>query len=384
MAPEIIGNGNGSGFNRKLTLKRILSYAISMGASDIHFKVPRPPVMRVDGSCRFAGEIHLTQEDMLGILDEIMTPAEKERFLLEGDADLALNMDGVGRFRVNVLKQRGTTAIIMRHVKSKIPDYRGLSLPEKAIQKIADHRRGMILVTGTTGSGKSTTLAAIIGIINHSRPEHIVTLEDPIEFVHEDAQCTIMQREIGVDTNDFKMALRALMREDPDVILIGEMRDIETFEAATHASETGHLVFSTVHTTNVMLTVDRIVDLYPPEQHNQVRTALSHQLRAILSQRLVVSADGVGRIPAVEIMFNTPAISSLIRENNLKQIPSAMVSGKGEYMQTFNMSLVALIERGLITEAGAMDASDNQDELKMNLQGIYVSTGGGGILKKRG
>ncbi|HOD49916.1 MAG TPA: PilT/PilU family type 4a pilus ATPase [Candidatus Hydrogenedentes bacterium] len=382
MAPELLFQARHG--RSPLNLRRILSYAVKLGASDVHLKVSRPPVLRVDGACRFAGETPITQENMLGFLDELMTETEKLRFLETGDADLAMNMDDVGRFRVNVLKQRGTIAIIMRHVKGKIPNFRGLNLPADAVQKIADFRRGLILVTGTTGSGKSTTLAAIIDIINRSRPDHIVSLEDPIEFVHEDIMSTITQREVGIDTRDFKTALRALMREDPDVILIGEMRDVETFEAAIHASETGHLVFSTVHTTNVMLTIDRIIDLFPPAQHQQVRAQLSHQLRAIMCQRLVPAADGSGRIPAVEIMFNNPGISALIRDNNIKQIPGALVSGREDHMQTFNMSLVALTKQGLITEQDASAASDNQEEFKMNMQGIYASSGGGGILKKKG
>lgn len=368
----------------QLSLGRILSYAVKLGASDVHLKVGRPPVLRVDGACRFAGEISLTQEHLLGYLDEMMQLEEKERFLDTGDGDLGFTMEGVGRFRVNLLKQRGTIAIVMRHVKSKIPDFRGLNLPPEAVQRIAEFRRGLILVTGTTGSGKSTSLASILHIINQRRREHIVSLEDPIEFVHDDILSTITQREVGIDTADFKKALRALMREDPDVVLIGEMRDVETFEAAMHAAETGHLVFSTLHTTNVMLTIDRIVDLFPPAQHGQIRTQLSYQLRAIMSQRLVPTADGSGRVPAVEIMFNNPGIASLIRENNLKQIPGALVSGRVENMQTFNMSLVALLKAGLITEADAMSASDNVDELKMNMQGIYSSSSSGGILKKKG
>lgn len=367
-----------------MSLRRILAYAVRLGASDIHLKVSRPPVFRVDGACRFAGEISLTPDHMTSFLDDLMSEAEKAQFFERGDADMAFCLDDIGRFRVNVLKQRGTPAIIMRHVKGQIPDFRGLNLPPEAIRKVADFRRGLVLVTGTTGSGKSTSLAAIVNLVNKNRRDHIVTLEDPIEFVHDDILSTVMQREVGIDTQDFKVALRALMREDPDVILIGEMRDVETFEAAMHAAETGHLVFSTVHTTNVMLTIDRIVDLFPPEQHQQVRTQLSFQLQAIISQRLVPSADGSGRVPAVEIMFNNPGISSLIRDNNIKQIPGALVSGKGEHMQTFNMSLVALTEAGLVTEEDALAASDNEDELKMNLQGIYTSSSSGGILKKRG
>lgn len=381
MAPTILSPARHG--RSTLTLRRVLTYAVKLGASDAHLKVGRPPVLRVDGACRFAGETLLTRDHIMSFLDDMMNEQEKANFLERSDADLGFTMEGVGRFRVNLLKQRGTVAIVMRHVKAKIPDFRGLNLPSEAIQKIASLRRGLVLVTGTTGSGKSTSLASIIHIVNQSRREHIVSLEDPIEFVHEDIMSTITQREVGIDTSDFKAALRALMREDPDVVLIGEMRDVETFEAAMHAAETGHLVFSTLHTTNVMLTVDRIVDLFPAAQHQQIRTQLSYQLRAILSQRLVPSADGSGRVPAVEIMFNSPAISALIRENNLKQIPGALISGRVEHMQTFNMSLVALLRAGLITESDAMANSDNVDELKMNMQGIF-SSGSGGILKKKG
>ncbi len=366
----------------QLSLQKILAYAVKRGASDIHLKVPRPPVMRLDGAIRFAGEVPLTQEHMLEFLDEMMDEKAKEDFLKSGDADLALSIPGIGRFRVNCLMQRSTVAIIMRHVKGEIPNFKELSLPEKPIQRIAQMHRGMVLVTGTTGSGKSTTLASIIDIINSTRAEHIVTLEDPIEFLHEDKKSSVTQREIAIDTKDFKTALRAMMREDPDIILIGEMRDRETFEACVSASETGHLVFSTLHTTNAMMTIDRIVDIFPAEQHQQVRTQLSRQLQALVAQRLLPSADGTGRVPAIEIMFNTPAIAELIKNNDLKLIPGAIAAGKEEGMQTFNMSLVELVEAGRIEEADAMAYSDNADELKMNLQGIYLSQGRGGILKR--
>ena len=366
----------------QLALQKILGYAVKRGASDIHLKVPRPPAMRLDGAIRFAGEVPLTQEHMLGYLDEMMNEKDKEAFLESGDADLALSIPKVGRFRVNCLMQRSTIAIIMRHVKGEIPNFQNLSLPEKPIARIGQLKRGLVLVTGTTGSGKSTTLASIVDIINSTRSEHIVTLEDPIEFLHEDKKSSVTQREMAIDTKDFKTALRALMREDPDVILIGEMRDKETFEACISASETGHLVFSTLHTTNAMMTIDRIVDIFPPEQHDQVRTQLAAQLQALVAQRLLPSADGAGRVPAIEIMFNSPAIGSLIRDNNLKQIPGAIGGGKEEGMQTFNMSLAQLVREGKIEEAVALGYSDNPDELKMNLQGIYLNQGGGGILKR--
>jgi twitching motility protein PilT len=242
--------------------------------------------------------------------------------------------------------------------------------------------RGLALITGTTGSGKSTTLAAIVDKINIERRLHIVTIEDPIEFLHSNKKSIVTQRELHIDTHDFHTALRAVMREDPDVILIGEMRDAETFQAAMAAAETGHLVFSTLHTTNAMLTVDRIVDLFPSNQHTQVRSQLSLQLRACIAQRLIPSADGVGRVPAVEILFNNPAIASLIKENNVRQIPNVIAGGKEDGMQTFNMSLYYLIKKGLITEDQGMAASDNPDELVMNLQGITLSQGRGGIIRR--
>jgi len=366
----------------EFTLHKILAYAVKYGASDIHLKVPRPPAVRIDGVIRFIGDTPLKQDDMLRFLDDILSPEQKERFLEGGDADCALGVPGLGRFRVNCLKQRGTVGIVLRHVKGKAPNFDMLNLPEEGMMKIVGLRRGLVLVTGTTGSGKSTTLAAIIDKINQTRPDHIVTLEDPIEFLHSDKRSSITQREVSIDTRDFKTALRAVMREDPDVILIGEMRDNETFQACISAAETGHLVFSTLHTTNAMMSIDRILDLFPAEQHQQVRSQLALQLRALVAQRLVPSADGKGRVPAVEVMFNTPAIAALIRENQVKMIGNAIAGGKEEAMQTFNMSLVDLVNKKLIKQEDAELASDNADELKMNLQGIYLSQGRGGILKR--
>ncbi len=364
------------------TLFKILAYAVQYGASDIHLKVPRPPSIRIDGVMRQVGDSPLKQEDMLRFLDDILTPEQKAQFLECGDMDSALGVPGLGRFRVNCLKQRGTVAIIMRHVKGKAPNFDMLNLPEESMMHIVGLRRGLVLVTGTTGSGKSTTLAAIIEKINQTRPDHIVTLEDPIEFLYTDKRASITQREVSIDTKDFKTALRAVMREDPDVILIGEMRDNETFQACISASETGHLVFSTLHTANAMMSIDRILDLFPAEQHQQIRSQLALQLRALVAQRLVPTADGKGRVPAVEVMFNTPAIAALIRENQIKLIGNAIAGGREEGMQTFNMSLVELVQQKMIKLEDAENASDNADELKMNLQGIYLSQSRGGILKR--
>ncbi len=363
-------------------LQKILSYAVKNGASDIHLTVGSPPGVRIDGVIRFINTEALTPDEMLEFTEELI-PDEEERheFLKTGDADKAFSVPGLGRFRVNLLMQRGSVGVVMRHVRGKILSFEELNLPP-SMKKIADLPRGLILITGTTGSGKSTSLAAIIDWINRRKRQHIVTLEDPIEFLHVNKKSIITQREVTIDTKDFYVALRAVMREDPDVILIGEMRDAETFQAAISAAETGHLVFSTLHTTNVMLTIDRIMDMFPSNQHDQVRSQLSMQLRASCAQRLIPSKDGKGRVPAIEVMFNNPGIAALIKENNVKQIPNALAGGKEDGMQTFNMSLADLIKRDLISKEDAMIASDNPDELTMNLQGIYLTQGRGGILKR--
>ena len=363
------------------SLNKILSYAVKNGASDVHLTVGSPPGVRIDGEIRFVNTENLTPADTAEFAEEMLDADDYKVFRKSGDADIAHGVSGLGRFRVNLLHQRGSVGIVMRHVKGKILDFEQLNLPE-AMRKIAEMVRGLILITGTTGSGKSTTLASIIDWINQRHRYHIITLEDPIEFLYTNKKSIITQREMSIDTNDFMIALRAAMREDPDVILVGEMRDAETFGAAMSAAETGHLVFSTLHTTNVMLTIDRIMDMFPSNQHDQIRSQIALQIRACVAQRLIQSADGKGRVPSIELMFNNPGIASLIKENNIKQIPNAIAGGKEDGMQTFNMSLAELIKKELITKDQAMRASDNPDELSMNLQGIFLSQGRGGILKK--
>jgi twitching motility protein PilT len=363
------------------SLQKVLGYAVKNGASDVHLAVGSPPAVRIDGEIRFINADSLTSSDLMTYLDELMNEHQKEQFMKTGDMDLAHGVSGLGRFRVNVLRQRGSVGIVMRHVRGKILDFETLHLPP-ALTKIADLPRGLVLITGTTGSGKSTSLASIIDWINQRKRLHVVTLEDPIEYLHTNKKSIITQREVSIDTRDFLVALRAVMREDPDVILIGEMRDAETFQAAMSAAETGHLVFSTLHTTNVMLTIDRILDMFPSNVHEQVRSQLALQLAACVSQRLVPSSDGKGRMPAVEVLFNNPGVASLIRENTLKQLPLAIANGREHGMQTFNMSLEGLIKSGMVKEQDAMWASDNPEELKMNLQGIHLSQSRGGILKR--
>lgn len=366
-----------------LALHKIVGYALKHRVSDIHLKVGRPPAVRIDSVLRFVQSDPLTEENLLGFLREIMDEQKLADFLESGDADLAISFPGQGRFRANCYRQRGAIAMILRHVRTEIPDFKTLNLPEKAMEKIAQLPRGLVLVTGTTSSGKSTTLAAIIGRINHTRHGHIVTLEDPIEYVHHDDQCSVSQREVGIDTKDFTSGLRAIMREDPNVILIGEMRDVDTFYTCLGAAETGHLVFSTLHTTNVMMTIDRILDLFPASQHSQIRSQLALQLKAVVSQRLLPNASGTGRVPAVEVMFASPGIISLIRDDEVGRIPQVIADGSEEGMQTFNMHLIQMVKAGTITMEDAEFASDNADALRANLQGIFGSRDRGGITKHR-
>lgn len=364
-----------------ISLKKILAYAVQNGASDVHLTVGSPPAVRIDGEIRFLDIEALAPQDTLEFVNEIMDDMQKEHFMRSGDADLALSVSGLGRFRVNVLRQRGSVGLVMRHVRGKILDFASLNLPP-VMERLSDLPRGLVLITGTTGSGKSTTLASIIDWINQRKRLHIVTLEDPIEFLHTNKKCIITQREVSIDTRDFLIALRAAMREDPDVILIGEMRDAETFQAAISAAETGHLVFSTLHTTNAMMTMDRILDMFPTNQQAQVRSQMALQLRAAVAQRLLQHASGKGRVPAVEVMINNPGVAALIRENNMRQIPTAIASSSGEGMQTFNTSLVSHLHKKLITKEEAMINSDNPDELEMTLQGVHLSKDRGGILKR--
>ncbi len=359
---------------------KLLQRAVQKDASDIHLKTGSKPYFRVDGDIHPQEGEPLRSEEMEGILRVLLTDTQYSHFGKKGDIDLAFTEKGVGRFRVNVFRQRGTVSIVMRRIKSKILSFDELNLPS-SVRRFAEMRRGLVLITGTTGSGKSTTLAGIIDYINDHRPCHVVTIEDPIEYVHYDRKAVINQREVTIDTADFKSALKAVMRQDPDVILVGEMRDLETFQAAISATETGHLVFSTLHTTNVMQTIDRIIDLFPPDQHDQVRSQLSLNLAAVMCMRLLPRADGVGRVPACEIMFSSPAVQKLIKENRINQLTNAIVQGREDGMQTFNDSLYSLLKRSLITVEEARMVSDNPEELAMMLQGIRLSSQRGGILK---
>ena len=363
---------------------KLLQRAVQKDASDIHLKTGSVPYFRVDGSITPLEDAPpLQHEDMNQILTFMLSEDQKRHFARNGEVDLSYTEKGLGRFRVNAFRQRGTISIVLRRIKTKILNFDQLHLP-KSTYRFSQFYRGLVLVTGTTGSGKSTTLASIIDFINDHRRCHVVTIEDPIEFVHSDRKAIINQREIAIDTQDFSSALKSVMRQDPDVILIGEMRDLETFMACISAAETGHLVFSTLHTTNVLQTVDRIIDLFPTNQHDQVRSALALNLKAIMCMRLLPRADGVGRVPACEVLFNTPAVRSLIKENRIAQLEVAVQQGRDEGMQSFNDSLHELIRSKLVTLETAMEVSENPEELQMMMQGIRLSAKRGGLLGQSG
>jgi len=363
-------------------LEKLLQKAVERGASDVHLKEGRPPSFRIDGELRPRKADPLSEKDIEKILAALLSERQQASFQSRGEVDLAYVVRGLGRFRVNVFRQRGSTSIVMRRINTRIPSFEALYLPA-VVERFAQWQRGLVLITGTTGSGKSTTLAAIIDYINEQRRCHIVTIEDPIEYVHEDKKAVVNQREVGIDTDSFSSALKVMMRQDPDVILVGEMRDLETFQAAISASETGHLVFSTLHTTNAMTTIDRIVDLFPADQQPQIRSQLSLNLRGVMCQRLLPRADGAGRVPACEVLTVSPAVAKLIKENRIHKIPLAIQQGREEGMQTFNDSLYALLKSRLITYEVAMQASDNPAELDLMLQGIELSQMRGGILIDR-
>ena len=358
---------------------KLLQRAIQKDASDVHLKLGSVPYYRVDGLMEPQEGEPLQHDDLENILNILLSEDQKKQLARRGEVDLAFTEKGVGRFRVNIFRQRGSLSFVMRRIKTKLLNFDQLHLPP-AVNKFTVLVRGLVLITGTTGSGKSTALAAIIDAINETRKCHIVTIEDPIEFVHQDKMAVVNQREVTIDTKDFATALKAVMRQDPDVILVGEMRDLETFQAAVSAAETGHLVFSTLHTTNVMQTMDRIIDLFPPSQHDQVRSQLSMNLKGILSLRLLPRADGVGRVPACEILFAPPSVRKLIKENRTAQLEIAIQQGREEGMQTFNDSLHDLVKAGLVDIDVALENSENPEELQMLIQGIRLSSKKGGLL----
>jgi twitching motility protein PilT len=353
-----------------MELASIFAAMVKEEASDLFLKVGVPPAMRVVGRVISMGGQPLSEENMLEIFNEVCDDFAKKKFAEKGEVDISYEIYGVGRFRANVFRQRGYIGMVFRHIHSKIPSMEELNLPADQLRRLAALPRGLVLVTGTAGSGKSTSLASMINFINETEERHVITVEDPIEFTFTDRKSVIEQREIGQDTDSFLMALKHAVRQSPDVIFIGEMRDIETMDAAIHAAETGHLVFSTLHSLNAMQTVDRIINFFPPHHHAFLQLQLSMLLEGVVSQRLLPTKDGTSRMPAVELMCATPTIQELLLHGKTRELYKAIKDGSYYGCMTFNQSLKSLLERDLITLEDALTAADSPDELKLELRGI--------------
>jgi twitching motility protein PilU len=357
---------------RTLQIQDLLMVMVERDASDLYLKVPNPPVYRVHGQSEPADLPALTPEDTHRLALQVMRPKDVDTFEQRCQADLSFVIDGVGQFRANIYTQRGTTALVFRKINSIVPAFEDLALPE-VLKTLAMEKRGLVLVTGATGSGKSTTLAAMIDYRNRNTTGHIVTLEDPIEFMHLDRGCLLSQREVGLDVMNFHDGLKAALRQAPDVLLIGEMRDEETVSAAMHFAETGHLVLSTLHSTNASQTLERVMQFFPADRHPEVCSMLGHSLRGIISQRLVRRLDG-GRVAAIEILINTPRVAELLKRGAMDELKSAIAAGDRDGMQTFGQALYHLYQDGLISEEEALTAADSANDLKLRMRG-FVSVG---------
>jgi len=355
-----------------LNIDDLLRRAVEQKSSDLHLKVGNHPYLRIDGILIPQTDVaRVSPEEMLSMAFSMMTNRQKQKFKETAELDMAYGVAGLGRFRVNVFQQRGNVGMVLRVIPTKIRTPDELSLPP-VIEKICEEQRGLVLVTGTTGSGKSTTLASMVDRINSTRADHIITIEDPIEFLHRDKRSFINQREIEVDTANFSSALRAALRQDPDVILVGEMRDLETIATALLAAETGHLVFSTLHTLDATETIQRIIAVFPPPEQKQIRMQLAATLKAVVSQRLVKRFDDNGRVPAVEVMITTAYVRDcIINSDKTRLIHDAIAAGTSQYgMQTFDQSLYDLYNRELITYDEALIRASNPDDFKLRIQGI--------------
>ena len=354
----------------------LLRMAMSFGASDLHLRAGSFPVIRVTGELKpLSGVTRMTQDETLEMAFSMMSNRQKQHFKEAYEVDIGYGVAGLGRFRVNIFQQRNSIGIVARVISDTIKTFADLGLPP-ILNTIAEENRGLILVTGTTGSGKSTTLSAIVDHINQTRNCHIVTIEDPIEFLHKDKKSFVTQREVDVDTRNFAEALRGSLRQDPDVILVGEMRDLETIETALVAAETGHLVLSTLHTLDAPETLTRIISAFPPYQQKSIRIQLAGLLKAVVSQRLMKSAKGSSRIPAVEVLRSTPLIRDyILHEDKTSSIRDAIAAGTSQYgMQTFDQSLFYLYQSGLIKLDEALRGSTNPDEFRLRLAGIQNTT----------
>ena len=358
-------------------INELLTVVCEQGASDLHLKVGNHPIARIKGKLTPMTQFkRMVQEDTIAMAYAIMaSEKQKVKFKENLDLDIAYSVPSLGRFRCNIFNQRGTVGLVLRVIPRKIYTIDDLMLP-KVLKTICQEQRGLVLVTGTTGSGKSTTLAAMIDLINATRSEHILTIEDSIEYLHRDNLSIVNQREVEADCKTFATALRAALRQDPDVILVGEMRDLETIETALHAAETGHLVFSTLHTLDATETINRVISVFPPHHQKQIRLQMAAVLKGIISQRLVPRADGQGRVPAVEVMVATETVRTCIEDKDkTKMLKDVIAQGTAQYgMQTFDQSLYFLLKQGLITEEEALLRATNVGEFKLRLEGVMGSS----------
>ena len=361
-------------------LSDLLKRMVEMGGSDLHITTNSPPRVRVHGELKPLEDLaNLTPADTKQLAYSVLTDAQKHRFEENLELDLSFGLANTARFRGNLFNQRGATAAVFRVIPFEIKGFEALGLPA-VLRRLCEKPRGLVLVTGPTGSGKSTTLAAMLDLINETRSEHMITIEDPIEFLHRHKKCLVNQREVHADTRSFANSLRAALREDPDVVLIGEMRDLETVESALRIAETGHLTFGTLHTNSAASTINRVIDVFPAHQQSQIRAQLSLVLEGVLCQALLPRADGKGRAMAMEILIPNSAIRNLIREDKIHQIYSAMQSGQEKYgMQTFNQSLFSLYQRRLITLETALIRSSNVDELQDMINRAASGAGPNGV-----
>ncbi len=367
MALSQSSQGGTGGFG----LDEYLMKMIEMEASDLFLRPLSPPAYRVTGRIIRTELPAPAAEDMAGFCEQLLTPVAKRRFEHSPDIDVAYTIPGCGRFRVNLFMQQGMIALAARLIPLGAVNFETLNLPESVL-KMADAQSGLIMLVGPTGCGKSTTIAAMIHHINSTREEHIVTIEDPIEFVHDEDKCLIHQRQVGYDTESFSTALKHVVRQSPDVILIGEMRDVDTMQTAISAALTGHLILTTLHTTNVVQSIDRILNYFPPGARGQAQVDLAVTLIGIVSMRLLAKADGPGRIPAVEVLIATPTLRQMITENKLVDIYDMIKRGRDEGMVTLNQSLVELCKAGKISEADALRHTPNPDEFSLNMQGMFT------------
>lgn len=375
-APPAAGPPSGAG--RDFVLRDALEEMVRRGASDLHLKAGRAPVLRVHGELHDTDLPVLRPDDLKRCSEQLLSPRQRESFAEKKEIDFAVGVQGLGRFRTNIFQQRGSLGFSFRAIPFEVPTLDDLGLPP-VLEQVALAPRGLVLVTGITGSGKSTTLASMVRYLNERRAVNVVTVEDPIEFLHRDGRAIISQREVGTDTHSFHDALRHVLRQDPDVILLGEIRDRSSMETVLKAADTGHLVLSTLHTTDAAQTIGRIISFFPPHQHTEIRAMLAGALRAVVSLRLIPRADGAGRVPAAEVLVNTAAVAERIRApDQMRTIPELIAEGRVQYgMQTFDQSLMDLYKRGLISFEWALHYASNPSEFALRASGVEAASDAG-------